>query len=292
MDRAWFEEPSLHRRWFRHIGAGRNIRTAEGLPVPLSKKAAHHFVQAPAHYSIEAAFRWAQVHALGGNRRLADALLETPLVTDFADDEFWQSVLRFLIRNPMLDPAQIAPLIEYIRHQKYEDRFVFLEPGVATNIGPAEPRFTMRGRTVDGLMRAMSAWHRQLGRESKAHGLEWSPSSIQPFRYVEGEEASRDMRVWRIRELLSSHELAIEGRQMHHCVATYARSCYGGRSSIWTMDVQTEQGLEKCLTIEIKPSTRRINLVSGLNNRPPTDDEKAVLQRWAEQEGMEIDSDI
>jgi hypothetical protein len=54
----------------------------------------------------------------------------------------------------MPDPAQIAPMVEYIRHQKYEDRFVFHQPGVATNIGPAEPNFTMRGRTVDALMRA------------------------------------------------------------------------------------------------------------------------------------------
>jgi hypothetical protein len=61
----------------------------------------------------------------------------------------------------MPDPAQIAPMVEYIRHQKYEDRFVFHQPGVATNIGPAEPNFTMRGRTVDALMRAMIAWRRQ-----------------------------------------------------------------------------------------------------------------------------------
>ncbi len=66
----------------------------------------------------------AQVHALGGDRRLADALRGTQLVTDLRDNDFALSVIRFFIRNPMLDTVQIAPIIDYIWHQKYDSQLV------------------------------------------------------------------------------------------------------------------------------------------------------------------------
>jgi hypothetical protein len=79
MDQAWLQDNAAHQEWFRHIGRGGNIRTAPGLPTPLTKKMAHHFLEAPQDYSIEAAILWGQVHALGSDRRLADALRETRL---------------------------------------------------------------------------------------------------------------------------------------------------------------------------------------------------------------------
>ena len=88
MDNAWLSGTPVQQQWFRHIGAGKNIRNAEGLPIPLSKKMAHYFLEAPDHYAIEAAFRYGQVLALGGDQRLADVLRETRLAQDFRDDEF------------------------------------------------------------------------------------------------------------------------------------------------------------------------------------------------------------
>jgi hypothetical protein len=164
MDKAWLHGEDIHQQWFKHLGAGHNIRTAFHLPCPLTKKMAHHFLHAPSSYSIEAAFRWGQVSALGGDQRLADALQETRLIHEFRDDHFWLSVLRFFIRNPLLDPVHISPIIDYIWHQRYEPRVVFVEQGVAEEMGPEQPNFSMRGRTVMSLLRAVDAWHRQLGR--------------------------------------------------------------------------------------------------------------------------------
>ena len=64
------------------------------------------------------------------------------------------------------------------------------------------------------------------------------------------------MKFWAIRELLSSDELIYEGRAMQHCVRTYARSCYAGRASIWTMETEDEEGRDKVLTIEVSPSQK------------------------------------
>ena len=56
LDAAWLEgltvEGVKHQGWYTHIGQGRNISTADGLPIPLTKKQAHHFLQAPDDFDI------------------------------------------------------------------------------------------------------------------------------------------------------------------------------------------------------------------------------------------------
>jgi hypothetical protein len=286
MDKAWTHGTPQQQAWFKHIGTGKNIQTADGLPIPLTKKMAHHFLEAPADYSIEAAFRWGQVVALGGDRRLADALRETRLVQEFRDNDFWLSVIRFFIRNPMLDSAHVSPIIDYIWNQRYEPHIAFVERGVARELGPEQPNLSMRGRTVASLLRAVDDWHRRLGRETSDGRLQWRKSAIRDYEFVEGTEPSQNMKVWRIRELLSSQELVAEGRRMRHCVASYANSCYKRLCSIWSMDVETEEGAEPLVTIEVSLQRREIRQVRGKQNRLPTDKEKDILRRWALQEKL------
>jgi len=290
MDQAWLHGDAVQQGWFKHLGRGENIRTAAGLPLPLTKKMAHHFLAAPDHYSIAEAFLWGQVHALGGDGRLAEALRETRLAPDFHDSDFRLSVLRFLVANPMLDPVHIGPVIDFIWHEKYENRIVFVDRGVAEEVGPAQPNFSMRGRTAVSLLRQVEAWHKQLRRESKAKGAEWKHSPLGDWQWIEGTKETQNMKIWRIRELVSAQELIAEGSQQHHCVATYAQSCAARRCSIWTMEVETELGVEKCVTIEVNNTDKLIRQVRGKRNRFPTEKEKQILQRWATQEGIGIAS--
>lgn len=290
MDQAWLQGNRTHQEWFKHIGRGGNIRTAPGLPIPLTKKMAHHFLEAPQDYSIEAAVLWGQVHALGSDRRLADALRETRLAQDFHDNDFRSSVLRFLASNPMLDPVQIGPIIDYIWHEKYENQIIFVGRGVAEDRGPAQPNFSLRGRTVASLLRQVEAWHRQLGRESKAKDIAWKHSAIDDWQFIEGTREAQNMKIWQIRELLSGRELTAEGRSQRHCVASYAQSCLAGKCSIWTMDVETEIGKEKRVTIEVCNADRLIRQVRGKNNRFPTQKEKEIVRRWATRENLTVAS--
>ena len=288
MDGVWFRENETHQNWFKHVGAGQNIRTAPDIPMLLTKKMAHHFLSAPKHYTVEEALRWGQVHALGGDRRLVDALRETQLIRTFGNDEFWMSVIRFFIANPMLDVSHVNPIIDYIWNQKYENRHVFVERGVAREIEPAQPNFSMKGRTPDTLLRQVEEWHQQLGKEAKGGELQWEHSHIGEFRFREGNEQRGNMKFWSIRELLSSDELICEGRAMQHCVRTYARSCYAGRASIWTMETEDEEGRDKILTIEVSPSQNLIRQVRGKRNRRPTPKEKSLLVQWATKEQLQL----
>jgi hypothetical protein len=290
MDQAYLENQSVYQGWFRHIGQGKNIRTITSLPVSITKKEAHYFLEAPDHYSIEGAIRWGQIYALGGNERLADAILETRLDREFDHDDFWQSVLRFFIKNPMLDMAQVNPIVDYIWNQKFANRRIFVERGVAQEQPPEQPNFSMKGRTVESLLKEVEAWHRRLGKEVKGGKLQWEKSPIRDFEFIEGNRDSKNMRIWSIKELVSSNELVAEGRVLKHCVASYAQSCGRGASSIWTMDFQTEDGTEKLLTIEVANQAKLIKQIRGRLNRLATEKEKNIILRWAEKENLKIAS--
>ena len=97
-----------HQGWYKHIGLGRNIRTAD-LPLPYTKRMAHLFLQAPDHFTVEMALRWGQVRGLGGSEVLASAVAATRLGRSFEHEDFWQTVLHFFVNEPMLDPVARRP---------------------------------------------------------------------------------------------------------------------------------------------------------------------------------------
>ena len=140
LDAAWLAgltpEAVEHQAWYKHIAGGRNIRTADDLPVPLTKKQAHHFVRAPADLDIPSAFRWALVVDLGGDDRLARSLLGTRIGLTFEHEEFWASVVRFFVAHPSLSPRHHGPIIDFLHEQK----FVAVGPQSARRrVGAASP---------------------------------------------------------------------------------------------------------------------------------------------------------
>ncbi len=284
-DSVWFRR-SRTQNWFLHVAAGGNIRKAERLFFPMTKRMAHEFMQAPPTYTLEQALRWGQIHALEGNRRMVDAVCGTRLGMRFEHDEFWLSVLRFFVRNPFLDTMHYGPIVDYIQHHKYEEQQVFVRPGVIEQQGPPHPGFTMRGRSVDALLRQVQAWHVQLGREQRAGPAQWRASGISGLDLVEGTRASRNMRRWTVTELLDRDALIAEGRAMRHCIASYAHSCAVGHSSVWSLQCETASGRARVLTIEVRPKSRLVAEARGKYNELPTQQAMRILRRWCEQEGL------
>lgn len=285
MDRAWSDGNRTHQSWFKHIGRGGNIRNAPDLPVPLTKMMAHHFLSASQDCTIERALRRAQAMGLGADERMAAAIAESRLSDKFVDNEFWLSVIGFFARNPMLDCVHVIPIIDYIWSQKYEDVEVVVGRGVTENRGPAQPNFSMKGRTVNSLLQQVERWHRDLGKGGGG-ALQWARSSIEEFEFAEGSADKNNLRTWRIAELLSSKALVAEGRELQHCVASFANSCSSGHKSIWSLTLQ-EQGLpKKLITIEVDLKRKMIVQVRGKQNRYPMGKEREIVQRWATRVGL------
>lgn len=286
MDSVWFKR-TRSQNWFLHVGSGGNIRTAERLLVPLNKRMAHHFLEAPDDYTVEHAFRWGQVHGLGGNARIADAVRATRLGASFRDEPFWTSVLRFFIANPMLDTAHYGPIVDYIHHRKFEPVETFVRPGVVETRPPPQPGFSMHRRDAGALLRQVEGWHRALARIDGGDRT-WVSCGIEPFSFVEGSKRNETERRWRIDELRSARALADEGRAMSHCVASYASSCATGRTSIWSLRVDDGIASRRVLTIEVRPRTRVVGEARGKHNELPTPAAMSVLRRWAERERLTI----
>ncbi|MDA1191798.1 MAG: hypothetical protein O3A46_08970 [Candidatus Poribacteria bacterium] len=171
LDSVWFlpeyGDVGRARSWWFHIVDGGNIRRAD-LPLQFTKRMAHLFQFAPDDLTAHQSLRWAQIVGMGGSEHLAEAVLATPLGGSFENEEFWESVVKFFVYNPMLDLNAVAPMVDYITHQKYTPEQVEDPNGAMLDGDPPNPGFSMRGRTVDSLLRQVDEWLGELAKEKKA----------------------------------------------------------------------------------------------------------------------------
>ena len=270
------------REWFVHMGCGGKQQDLR-FPLPMTHRAVHFFLQAPAGFPLAAALRWGQILALNGREALAFALRDTRLQTLQTDEAFWFTVTTFLVNNPL--PAdQVGPLIDFIHARRFGE-------GDAPDAG-----FTMKGRTAASLLRDVSEWHDTLARLSTSTG-QWQPSGITPFALATPDPLSGATAHWRIVELNDSLSLADEGREMRHCVRTYGRDCVAGHKSIWSLRLRlSDGGSRRLLTIEVSTARHAIVQVRGKCNQtlPALRANKRVmlardlLRQWAKEQHLGI----
>lgn len=77
---------------------------------------------------------------------------------------------------------------------------------------------------------------------------------------------------------------------MRHCVASYARACAAGQSSIWSLRHRwcDDGPARPMLTIEVEPYTAAIVQVRAKANGPPTGWPLQLVQRWAARERLRM----
>ena len=291
MDAAWFQEDAAlaqeQQGWFKHVGNGQNIRTAD-VPVKLTKMMAHCFFFAPEGLPIERALRWGQVVGQGGSESLARAVMSSRLGMYFEHEAFWDTVIRFLVNHPMLDPALVGPIIDFIHDQKYEPREIVRPGGQVELAGPPQPNFAMKARSLDKMMNQMEAWHEDLAADGNGHFgrgrkalIRWEPSGIGSLRIQEENPQTGEKTTWMIQELLSNRELMTEGRGMHHCVVSYAKNCRKGNTSIWSLQAIDggDQERQPVMTIAVDVRRKNITQVRGKYNIAPVGKAKNTKQR-------------
>lgn len=282
MNKVWFNKDALAHSWFIHLGTGQNIRLAPKFPVTLTKKQAHYFYQAPDSYDVNSAILFGRVRALGGSVNLVNNLINTRIVLEYS--EFWESVVKWFITNPMLDLVHVGPIIDWIYNQKYTPIEVFVERGRPEFRPPPQTGLSMHHRDALSTLNAVNKWHKELGVAKKGINLQWKPCGIRGLRIEEGSEKNR--KIWIIRELLSGKELIEEGRKMHHCAASYASSCHKNLKSIWSMTCQTNEGIQNKLTIEV--AYQDIVQARGMWNAKAGQQERQIMERWASTSGLRI----
>jgi hypothetical protein len=260
--------------------------------IPFTKRQCHAFMGQRNVNTVAHAVRWTQVENFGGTRRMAQVLCGTEWGNelDAEAEDFRAAAIQWFCNQAMLDPVQVAPLIDYMGNCREDD-----------------DGWSLKGRTARSLMRDMEAWHADLaaGRAQarRARAAEWraemverrkpppekfAKSGIQEFYWhrKRKDPATRKevQEVWKVEEILTRTGLVDEGAALRHCAASYAWSVGRGSKSIWSMTRQNE----RVMTIEVHNPTKTIKQVRGTRNRLPTSGEAAVVQRWAQEAGLQV----
>ena len=294
MNQAFWKSSEIHIDWFIRLGKGENLRKAPGLPCKITKKMAHYFVsEKPEGRSIENTLIFAIIRGMGGNSVLASNILANTRMNFYQAPEFWSTVFRFFINQEDLPLDQVSPLLDYIQDQKFDQQIVLLERNRLQENGPAQPEFTMKGRTLPPLLKAMEKWHRDLQRLNPFGGnqrvelITWMHKGVNNFEYEikEGDKAGK----YHIDQLLSNWELYAEGNFMKHCVSSYTHSCVQKIASIWSFyKLEQDKSQTKLLTIEMKRSQKKVVQIRGMYNSRAADWQMEIIRKWAKQEKLTI----
>ncbi len=273
----WFEASSRrsreHQRLYVHLARGHKIR-GFSTPIRLTKCMAQFFPHAPAHLTIEQALRWCQVRGLGGSESLAVAVAATHLGRVFGSEGYWMEVLKMLIDWPELQPNLVAPIGEFLRRH----------PETDLPKSSAQRGSVTRRRLVAKVKKWMTE-ERVFGPQPR---LSWGPTRIPGFEYVETRKHEWRARSWTIHELTNSDELIEEGRDLRHCVATYAKACAKRNTSIWSLRHHRLERSQRLLTIEVNPTKRMIVQARGKFDSPKFAKTRTILEMWARANGLAI----
>lgn len=246
---------------------------AGDFPLPLTKKQCHALLLSPADRSFMKALRQIQVENHGGDIRLFQAWVARDVGCRLHDAEleaFWDSVLAWFCKNPMLDLSQLGPLLDYIQYRRNQD-----------------VTFSMKGRSVLAMLRGMAEWHGELIKKKSFEEHNYKPSGFKPGIW---EKKWRDKtgchhyEVWNIDEILTSKDLHKEGSTHKHCVASYGHSIANGSVSIWSMS----RNGEKLITIELRNTSRKIVQARGHYNRMYNNEEYKYMLEWAQDNALQI----
>ncbi len=263
-------------RLFTYLARGGSLKKAikEGLfPAKMTAKMCHFFMTMRSNRlrtsePVYEAARRAQVQALGGGPRIEEAIATATALMIGGNQDFWFSVIQWFCNQPMFDPRQIGPVMDYLRHRK-----------------ELNPDLTMKGRTTGALLQGMEEWHQELARvnaqDMATHGEHYKPSGLEEGIWEE--KAGKSKVTWTMTEILTSKQLAAEGRYLKHCVYSYGRSIAEGRTSIWSLRWEDQ----RMLTVEVVNS-KEIVQYRGKCNRKPTQVEMRILGNWAMENGLDI----
>jgi hypothetical protein len=287
---SWYATNDVYaekkREWFVAHARGASFRSLD-LPIEMTRKMEHIFLTSCDHLTIEQAMRRAELLALGASDELVQAVLATGSATDLRNGAFWRTVWAFLIANASaIELAQVGPMLDFVHAIRHERVAVETPDGVVLR-DPPQPSFSMKGRTVQSMLRLIQDWHRRLGLANG--GLTWAPSPLQPMMIEErSQDPSAPPSVWQMMELTNGAQLRTEGTALHHCVASYADRCWRGASRIWALRVQRGEKVRHVLTVEVDMNRRAVVQARGWGNRAASGKPLRLLQDWAVRERMRL----
>ncbi len=260
-------------------------------PFKVNSKINYHFFNAPAQLDLLPAIWWARLISMEVPYSISLKIIHE--LSELSDELCWydwlDDLIFFIKRFKNIEHKDLKRIMEFYISQKAENIDLCI-PGIKDTVEvlPLYPDFKLKGRSVASALRFCEEWKNYIQLiKAIGKGADFKPSKFQPFRTCHGKT------IVVIKQIRNIQALVREGKQMNHCVASYAGECASGESSIWTMKLYPLKGkMKKALTIEVLEKSGKVNEALGKFNRSPSKLEEQWLAAWTEREGITNLSDV
>jgi hypothetical protein len=254
--------------WYVHVARGQSLRTAPALPVPLSRKAAHLALSAPARSTPEQALLHGYLSGHGASRAVREEVLRSVRWHGLELDEHWLKLFEKIARAQDLPADQVRALLAHADARR--ERGASIDVSVAT--------------LLRGLERQRAAQVRQ---QAQAWGPQfdepWAASlPAAPFT------GSSDGGEYALHELRSLREIFEEGQSMHHRVFTYAQAARAGTVSIWSLRLARAGREVGRVTLRVVASERAVVEARRRCNQAIFPQERELIRSWASRQGLSL----
>jgi hypothetical protein len=254
--------------WYLAVAQGKSLfkECTKGI---LSKKETHAFLIAPNEFAVEQNIWWARGYCESKNNiGTAGKIAHSNLVMKDYKNEFWISVMRFFVRFPTR-VSEMNNLMDFFTYTIRENE-----------------NYSLKGRSLDTVRKSCEVWHRFLNKQRSIGGGNWDGCPITDSSYSVGKNEQKIC--WTMTQIKTGNDLLKEGQAMRHCVVSYKRSCMDGGTYIWSLSSKNYNGtMKRHLTIQLNQNFDVVQY-QGVGNRDARPNEKTILQRWANDNGIQI----
>lgn len=290
----------LERDWYCDVAIGLNWRKLDHVPASVSKRAVHFAMMAPDQLTARAALRWGQLTVLGASQELIEAVLQSCVVNNLANDEVWSRLFEKVVRAPWFDPRDFGLMADVFErlHQRYQFNRARDLVGLPLKDLLTHCRQYWRRLLEDALADGLKFRTRDLReaglRMNLQHFTDAHWEAMEDVRDEEIEHRTGTGREshWQVSQLTRHSQLVAEGLAMNHCVGGYRRRCQRKNSAIFSLGhVEMESGcrrVKRKVTVEVSRRSRLIVQARRRWNHWPSELEREVIAIWARNNEIEV----
>lgn len=248
------------------IAQGRSFDTLIGdraLPVPLTRRMVHLFVNHRTATTTAHAARAAQVRGRGGHAFVLDALLNSPLAV-------------IQPRDGLVNEAWVAELIDWMcRTRDVVGRGLADTVRGLVGLRREGVPVDVSGRSYASVRRTTKDYLARVAARGVPAG---APTGYLASAWEDADGA------WSVVTLERQEQLVEESQHMRHCAHFYGRLVRNGSVALLSLRLDGH----RLLTMEVVRASSTLIQVKGFANRPPTPEESAQVRRWAAQHQLRV----
>ncbi|MDG2227307.1 MAG: PcfJ domain-containing protein [Flavobacteriales bacterium] len=263
----YFNLTLKEKSWLVHILKRNSLKSANHLPLPLTKKATHVFlnIEEDLDLSVKEGLVYSSLLSLDVNKGFAMGVLRN--IRNFAQSGFWVKTMSQFYHKG-LTSDNIGDTMDYINQCHYLDN----------------RKINWKQKSCKNVLKETENWHVEITKQHEIRRQKYNQfknSTISDFFEIGIDNG------FIIKQLKNLRDLYLEGGNLNHCVYSYARNCKSGYCEIFSLrQVDLENNETPLLTIEVRG--RRILQVKGNFNRKPFNLEWDIIRRWASEEDIRI----